>query len=159
MIERELVKNSETTLLFGDFSKALHSIDRGKMGQILLAYGLPIETVTTKTGKQWFTLLMETPTSSTKSLESCKDLNGTFVYTLLRIHTSIVNRSNKVISLQKNQAAEKIWQIQNRQTTWHQPSQNTYCILLSKQQEASVTSWMQIKYSKCVLNKKEPSLH
>ena len=34
------------TLLFVDFSKALDSIHRGKMEQILLAYDLPKETVT-----------------------------------------------------------------------------------------------------------------
>ena len=40
-------KNLEATLLFGDFSKAFDSIHRGKMKQILLAYGLLRETVTT----------------------------------------------------------------------------------------------------------------
>ena len=38
--------NHEATLLFVDFSKAFDSIHRGKMEQILLAYGLPKETVT-----------------------------------------------------------------------------------------------------------------
>ena len=33
------------TLLFVDFTKAFDSIHRGKMKQILLAYGLPKETV------------------------------------------------------------------------------------------------------------------
>ena len=40
-------KNLEVTLLFEDFSEAFNSIHRGKMKQILLAYGLPKETVTT----------------------------------------------------------------------------------------------------------------
>ena len=35
----------EATILFIDFSKAFDSINRGKMEQILLAYGLPKETV------------------------------------------------------------------------------------------------------------------
>ena len=38
-------KNLEETILFVDFSKAFDSIYRGKMEQILLAYGLPKETV------------------------------------------------------------------------------------------------------------------
>ena len=38
-------KNLQATLLFVDFSKAFDSIHRGKMEQILLAYGLPKETV------------------------------------------------------------------------------------------------------------------
>ena len=38
-------KNQQATLLFVDFTKAFDSIHRGKMGQILLAYGLPKETV------------------------------------------------------------------------------------------------------------------
>ena len=38
-------KNLEATILFVDFSKAFNSIHRGKMEQILLAYGLPKETV------------------------------------------------------------------------------------------------------------------
>ena len=40
-------KNLEATILLVDFSKAFDSIYRGKMEQILLAYGLPKETVTT----------------------------------------------------------------------------------------------------------------
>ena len=39
------VKNLQATLLFADFSKALNSIHRGKMEQILPAYGLPKETI------------------------------------------------------------------------------------------------------------------
>ena len=38
-------KNLQATLLFVDFSKAFDSIHRGKLEQILLAYGLPKETV------------------------------------------------------------------------------------------------------------------
>ena len=38
-------KNLEATILFVDFTKAFDSIHRGKMEQILLAYGLPKETV------------------------------------------------------------------------------------------------------------------
>ena len=38
-------KNLQTTLLFVDFTKAFDSIHRGKMEQILLAHGLPKETV------------------------------------------------------------------------------------------------------------------
>ena len=39
------VKYQEATISFVDFADAFHSIHRGKMGQILLAYGLPKETV------------------------------------------------------------------------------------------------------------------
>ena len=46
IIEGVCAKNLEATLLFVDFSKAFDSIKRGKMEQILLAYGLPKETVT-----------------------------------------------------------------------------------------------------------------
>ena len=38
-------KNLQSTLLFVDFTKAFDSIHRGKMEQILLAYGQPKETV------------------------------------------------------------------------------------------------------------------
>ena len=38
-------KNLQATLLFVDFTQAFDSIHRGKMEQILLAYGLPKETV------------------------------------------------------------------------------------------------------------------
>ena len=40
-------KNLEATILFVDFAKAFDSIGRGKMEQILFAYGLPKETVAT----------------------------------------------------------------------------------------------------------------
>ena len=39
-------KNLQATILFVDFTKAFDSIHRDKMEQILLAYGLPKETVT-----------------------------------------------------------------------------------------------------------------
>ena len=39
-------KNLQATLIFVDFTKAFESIHRGKMEQILLAYGIPKETVT-----------------------------------------------------------------------------------------------------------------
>ena len=40
-------KNQQATILFVDFTLALDSIHRAKMEQILLAYGLPEETVAT----------------------------------------------------------------------------------------------------------------
>ena len=46
ILESVHTKNLKTALLFVDFSKAFDSIHRGKMEQILLAYGLPKETVT-----------------------------------------------------------------------------------------------------------------
>ena len=46
IIESVRAKNLEATILFVDFYKAFDSIHRGKMEQILLAYGLPKETVT-----------------------------------------------------------------------------------------------------------------
>ena len=39
-------KNNVVTLLLVDFSKALDSIHRGKLEQLILAYGLPKETDT-----------------------------------------------------------------------------------------------------------------
>ena len=45
IIEGVRAKNLEAVLLFVDFSKAFDSIHRGKMEQILLAYGIPKETV------------------------------------------------------------------------------------------------------------------
>ena len=45
ILEGVWAKNLQTTLLFVDFTKAFDSIHRGKMELILLAYGLPKETV------------------------------------------------------------------------------------------------------------------
>ena len=45
ILEGARAKNLQATLLFVDFTKAFDSIHRGKMEQILLAYGLPKETV------------------------------------------------------------------------------------------------------------------
>ena len=45
ILEDVRAKNIQATLLFVDFTKAFDSIHRGKMEQILLAYGLPKETV------------------------------------------------------------------------------------------------------------------
>ena len=44
ILEDVRAKNLEAAILFVDFSKTFDSINRGKMEQILLAYGLPIET-------------------------------------------------------------------------------------------------------------------
>ena len=41
ILEDIRAKNLETTILFVDFFKAFDSIHKGKMEQILLAYGLP----------------------------------------------------------------------------------------------------------------------
>ena len=46
ILEGACAKNLQATILFVDFTKAFDSIHRGKMEQILLAYGLPKETVT-----------------------------------------------------------------------------------------------------------------
>ena len=45
ILEDARVKNLQATILFVDFIKAFDSIHRGKMEQILLAYGIPKETV------------------------------------------------------------------------------------------------------------------
>ena len=45
ILEGMRAKKLQATLLFVDFTKAFDSIHRGKMEQILLAYGLPEETV------------------------------------------------------------------------------------------------------------------
>lgn len=45
LIEGIKAKNLEATLVFIDFSKAFDSIHRGKLREILIAYGLPEETV------------------------------------------------------------------------------------------------------------------
>ena len=49
ILERVRAKNLEATILFVDFAKAFDSIHRGKIEQILLAYGLPKETVAQNT--------------------------------------------------------------------------------------------------------------
>ena len=46
ILEGVHAKNLEATILFVDFTKAFDSIHRGKLGQILLAYDQPKETVT-----------------------------------------------------------------------------------------------------------------
>ena len=45
ILEGMRAKNLQTTISFVDFTKAFDSIHRGKMEKILLAYGLPKETV------------------------------------------------------------------------------------------------------------------
>ena len=45
ILEGVRAKNLQATLLFVDFTKAFDSIHRGKMEQILLAYGIPKEIV------------------------------------------------------------------------------------------------------------------
>ena len=45
ILEGVRAKNLQATLIFLDFTKAFDSIHRGKMEQILLAYGIPKETV------------------------------------------------------------------------------------------------------------------
>ena len=45
ILEGVRAKNQQAAILFVDFTKAFDSIHRGKMEQVLLAYGLPKETV------------------------------------------------------------------------------------------------------------------
>ena len=49
ILEDVRAKNLQATLIFVDFTKGFNSIHRGKMEQILLAYGIPKETVATIT--------------------------------------------------------------------------------------------------------------
>ena len=49
ILEGVRAKNLQATLIFVDFTKAFDSIHREKMEQILLAYGIPKETVATIT--------------------------------------------------------------------------------------------------------------
>ena len=46
ILEGVCAKNLDTTILLVNFSKAFDSLHRGKIEQILLTYGFPIETVT-----------------------------------------------------------------------------------------------------------------
>ena len=55
ILEGVRAKNLQATLLFVDFTKAFDSIHRGKMEQILLAYGIPKETVAAITILYWNT--------------------------------------------------------------------------------------------------------
>ena len=45
ILEGVHAKNLQATIIFANFAKAFDSIHRGKMEQILLAYGLPKETI------------------------------------------------------------------------------------------------------------------
>ena len=45
ILEGLRAKNQQATILFVNFTKAFDSIHRGKIEEILLAYGLPKETV------------------------------------------------------------------------------------------------------------------
>ena len=47
ILEKVRAKKLQATILFVDFAKAFESIHKGKMEQILVAYGLPKETIAT----------------------------------------------------------------------------------------------------------------
>ena len=68
IIEGVHAKNLKATLLFVDFSNAFDSIHRGKMKQILLAYGLSKETVTS----------IMTPYKNTKAMVFSSDWETDF---------------------------------------------------------------------------------
>ena len=90
-------KDLEATLLFIDFPKAFDSIHRGKMEQILLAYGFPKETVTVimKLYKIMKTMVphpLVTLSSLTQLMESYKDR---FYFNLPWLHITNINRSSE----------------------------------------------------------------
>ena len=84
-------KNLDATLLFVDFSKTFHSIHRGKMDQILLAYGLPKEIVTSQgVVTRWrHRLLWHCCWNSAR-----KYISTISVYNLPRLYTSNVDWYN-----------------------------------------------------------------
>ena len=96
------VKNLKLTLLFIDFSKTFESIHRGKMEQILLAYGLPKEIVA---AIMILCKKHESKSSPTRRrhrlswyccLSSARGyISPISVYNLLRLCTSNVDRSNE----------------------------------------------------------------
>ena len=65
ILEGVWAKNQLATILFVDFTKAFDSIHRGKMEQILLAYGLPKETVAA------ITILYRNTKVKVRSLRHC----------------------------------------------------------------------------------------
>ena len=92
-------KHLGATQVFVDFSKAFNFIHRGKIEQILLAYGLPKETVTAimmlykNNGLlNWWRhqLLRHRYWSFAR-----RYISNIFVYNLLRLCTSNTNKSNK----------------------------------------------------------------
>ena len=82
--------------MLADFFQGFDSIHRGKIKQILLAYGLPKETVTTKMMLYKDTKAMVySPDSSTDIVAGFLRGDTISFHNVPRLHTINVNRSNK----------------------------------------------------------------
>ena len=163
------------THLFIDFSKAFDSIYRGKMEQILLAYGLPKETVTA--------IMMPYKNMKVKVCSPNGDrlwhccwcsargyISPLSVHNLPRLCTSNINRSNKRKWLYTKKGRKQIIthkkHHERRLCRWYStsgkytyPKPNPSCTVWSRQQMVLTSIWMQTKWSKCVLIKMETSLY
>ena len=152
-------KHLELTL----FSKAFDSIDRGKMEQILLAYGLPKETVTI------IKMFYKNMKAKVHSLDGDTDffnINIISIYNLPRLCTLNINRSNerKWLYTKKKGKKQMVPCLDSIGNTKHAndiailkdtPTQ-AESLLHSLEQPLDYT-WIQTKLSTYVLIKKETS--
>ena len=118
ILEGIRAKNLQATWLFVDFTKAIH---RGKMEQILLAYGQPKETVTA------ITILYRNTKVKVRSPDGNTD-NFDIVARVLQGDTCLELRADK----EKKQKVPRKNNYRRRLRRWHsvtgeytQPSQNT----------------------------------
>ena len=80
-------KKQQTTISFVNFTKAFDFIHRGKMEPILLAYGIPKETVAAlmvlyRNRKEKFVFQMEIRTTSTLRQVYCKETHEPYIICL-----------------------------------------------------------------------------
>ena len=154
ILEGVRAKNLQATLIFADFTKAFDSIHRGKMEQILLAYGIPKETVAAITILYRNTKVkVRSPDGDTEYFDIVAGvLQGDTLAPYLFIicldyvlRTSIDKIKENGFELTKKRSRRyprnnnyrrrlRRWHSNTGKYTW--PSRNTSCIVWNDQQQA-----------------------
>ena len=175
ILEGVRAKNLQATLLFVDFTKAFDSIHRGKMEQILLAYGLPKETVTAIMILYWNTKVkVRSPDGDTEYFDIVAGvLQGDTLAPYLFIicldyvlRTSIDKIRENGFELRKEAKGtlQKQSQTPTMLMTWRYwrirvIKQRHYCIVWNEPQQALASMSMHTKLNICVTTKRATLPH
>ena len=158
ILHRVRAGNLETTLLFVDFSKAFVFLRRRKVEQILLAYGLPKETVAA------IMMLNKNMKEKSRSPDSVThffdivagvlqgDTFSPYLFIICQdyiLRTSIDPMKENGFTLKKQETDDTPAQniIDDIVLQTHLLNPNPWCIVWSRQQVALSSTWMQIKRS------------
>ena len=159
ILEGVRAKNLQATILYVDFTKASDSIHRGKVEQILQAYGLLKEAVAAIMIFYWNTKVkVRSPDGDTDYFDIVAGiLQGDTLapYLFIICLDYVLRTSNDKIKengFELTKKKSRFWQM-------HQAKPKHYCIVWNEPPQALASMSMQIKRNTCALTKQATFPH